>query len=1069
MATPRPPASTLTRQPARLATALLIAACVLPALAQKTNPPRTEALLSTPNIEARSLPRFSAPQAQTPIELRSYRQEVTVVGQTVQTRVQLEIFNPNSRVLEGELQFPLQDGQIVSGFSLDIDGSLRRAVPVAKAKGLQVFEDTIRGRVDPALLEATAGNRYKLRVYPLPPNGSRTVVLNMTQALSSESGRNERQLLLPLGLDGAVSRAELSLRLAGVSPASVHTSLRGLPADAMQLQASGNDTLLQLSATSLSRPAQLALRFAAPAEATQQTAHFDGQDFVYAEIPAPGGSAPRPAPKRLALVWDASGSAAQRDIAQELALLDALFERWQNLDVNLLVLRDKLEAPQRFEVRGGRWQALRKQLQSEPFDGATQLGAVQLSTQSGDLALLFTDGQSTFGARRSPGFDIPSFAVQTAPGSDAALLRQFVETKGGAVLNLQRLKTAQALQRITTVQPWLVEMRSAEGQQWVAASRQAEQGRIAVAGVANQPAGKLEAVFQLPDLSMKTQVLRWTQPVAPTPRPTARIAAGANTPAISIASDDSPPLPALRWAALSLDALRFQPEAHRPEVQRLGQRFGLATSETSLIVLDNLADYVRHRIEPPAGPLRAAYQAQAVALEANVQQQQQVHLDNLVRRLKDKQAWWATDFPKDLPAPPREAQPAISGAIGGATSGGPLVEADRRRAQRSDSLTDNLAAPPPPAPRVAAAPAPVPAPASPAPAALAEKRAELATAAPLAGRQALAQALAKSKADADQGQTEAGASIQLRAWTPDAAYARRLRAAKPQDRYAVYLDERPGQLKSTAFFLDAADLFFAQGDNALGVRVLSNLAEMELENRSLLRLLGYRLLQADKPGLAVPVFERVREIAPHEPQSSRDLGLALIDAKQWQAAADALWQTVSTPWAGGRFPDIDMTALAELNALIARAKRSGQPVNTAAMDARLLVNLPLGLRVVMGWDADNTDIDLYVRDPNGDEAFYGRQRTRQGGRMSADFTGGYGPEEFSLRKPKPGTYSVRARFYGHRQQVLAPATTLMLRLFTNFGTAAEKEQRVMMRLSSAGDMVAVGEFQVESAAPAVSD
>jgi hypothetical protein len=39
----------------------------------------------------------------------------------------------------------------------------------------------------------------------------------------------------------------------------------------------------------------------------------------------------------------------------------------------------------------------------------------------------------------------------------------------------------------------------------------------------------------------------------------------------------------------------------------------------------------------------------------------------------------------------------------------------------------------------------------------------------------------------------------------------------------------------------------------------------------------------------------------------------------------------------------------------------------------------------------------------------------------------------------------------------------MLRLTTGFGTAAEKEQRVMLRLASSGDMVAVGEFRVDAA------
>ena len=57
--------------------------------------------------------------------------------------------NPNARVLEGELQFPLLDGQQVIGFAMDIDGKLRDAVPVDKARGQMMFEEITRRGVDP--------------------------------------------------------------------------------------------------------------------------------------------------------------------------------------------------------------------------------------------------------------------------------------------------------------------------------------------------------------------------------------------------------------------------------------------------------------------------------------------------------------------------------------------------------------------------------------------------------------------------------------------------------------------------------------------------------------------------------------------------------------------------------------------------------------------------------------------------------------------------------------------------------------------------------------------------------
>jgi tetratricopeptide (TPR) repeat protein len=307
------------------------------------------------------------------------------------------------------------------------------------------------------------------------------------------------------------------------------------------------------------------------------------------------------------------------------------------------------------------------------------------------------------------------------------------------------------------------------------------------------------------------------------------------------------------------------------------------------------------------------------------------------------------------------------------------------------------------------------------------------------------------------GSAGPSARIALRPFQPDTPYARRLREARDDERYALYLDERPGFADSTAFFIDSAELFFARGQQALAVRVLSNLAEMELEHRQVLRILAYRLSQAGLHAMAVPLLERVRDIAPDEPQSWRDLGLALAAAGQPQRGLGMLWEVASRPW-DTRFADIDLIALAELNALAARTPG----LDTARVDPRFLRNLPLDLRAVLAWDADNTDIDLWVTDPNGERAYYGHRLTWQGGAMSRDFTGGYGPEEFSLRHAKPGRYEVRAQFYGHRQQIVSPYTTLMLWLATGFGTPAQKDQQVVLRLSGAGQEVFVGSFEVEA-------
>uniref|UniRef100_UPI0028A0D559 VIT domain-containing protein n=1 Tax=Stenotrophomonas indicatrix TaxID=2045451 RepID=UPI0028A0D559 len=153
---------------ARCCTVLLLALASWPALPQASRrpaPPMT------------STPLLIAPAAEQPVQLRHARIEGEVQAGIAQTRITLEFHNPNQRVLEGELQFPLAEGQQITGFALDINGELREAVPVPKDRGRQVFEEIARRGVDPGLLEQTAGNQFRLGVYPLPAGGSRRVQL----------------------------------------------------------------------------------------------------------------------------------------------------------------------------------------------------------------------------------------------------------------------------------------------------------------------------------------------------------------------------------------------------------------------------------------------------------------------------------------------------------------------------------------------------------------------------------------------------------------------------------------------------------------------------------------------------------------------------------------------------------------------------------------------------------------------------------------------------------------------------------------------------------------------------
>lgn len=945
-----------------------------------------------------------------PIALRAASVEVDLFGDQAQTRVELRLFNPNPRMLEGELQFPLQEGQVVTGFALDVNGRLRDAAAVPKARGQEIFEDIRRRRVDPGLLEATAGNQYKLRVYPIPAQGERRVVITINETLPRL--RDAGVLRVPLAFASMVGQLQVSVRAHGAARQDVQ--LIQAPADA-QLNASADGMVLSLQKTQWLAPQgpagwlQLAVRRTGKPQV--MVGESGGKPFFAAQMDFRDELVKRPAPSHIALVWDASASAASQ--ARVLPVLEAYFRKLdKTVQVSLLVMRNQPEPVRSLTVVPGRFGELADALRAEPFDGSSNFDNLPIPADA-DITLMVTDGLMTDG-KKSINYlhTAPVMVINGAAATDTARLARLADRTGGALVDAT-LVTAEGGAQAMLMHGWRIErLGSLSAEKLVTPTTGVRQGRIAVAGELLDTQARIDIALVHPDGRKRTLALDVN----------AKATAGR--------------WPGQQWAQWRSAELAENAALHSGELQRIAAAHGIVGPNSSLIVLELASDYATYKL--PAPPELADEVARlSQQLMAQATHTRQAHIEAMVKQFDHKQRWWDKDFPKEA-LKRVEPKAEVHGAIGAATSGAPRAREQADLIARKDQA-------------FAGAPIPMPAPAPAAPMA--------AAAAAPAARMAEAENR-QAKTSSAAAPTSSIPTIALQAWVPDAPYMKRLQDADKNQLYRVYLDERAAYLSSSSFYMDAAGVFFDRGLPELGLRVLSNLAEMNLENRQLLRLYAYRLVQAKRNDLAIPVFERISELAPNEPQSWRDLGLALADNGQPQRAVNALWEVVSRPW-NGRFAGVNMIALAELNAIAAQAAATDRPpLDMSRIDTRLRRNLPLALRVVMAWDADDTDIDMWVTDPNGERASYANRLTRQGGAMSPDATGGYGPEEFSLKTAKAGKYAVEAQFFGHRQQVLSAGTTVMVRVTTGFGTPQARDEWTTLRLTRGQETVRVAEVNV---------
>jgi Ca-activated chloride channel homolog len=953
--------------------------------------------------------------------------DVVITGPVAQTTTILTFTNPHSRILEGELVFPLPEGAVVSGYGLDVDGELVDGVPVEKQAARVAFETEVRRGVDPGLVEWVQGNVFRTRVYPIPAGGVRTVKLQYLSDLPGHGSGRDRVASYHQALDfgGPLDDLALSVRVArGTGPPAV--SGGDLPGLRFGRWGEG-----YLATASLQDVPPTAITITLPVAQGRTIAVEEAEDgeayFVIDDVPpaAPPRGPARAA--RIGLFWDSSLSAARSHTPRERALLEAWLKRVGQAELVVVAFRDRPEPARTFTLPAGLPDALAF-LGGLPQDGGTSLQALRFGSDCA-YHVLFSDGLASLGEGLPAAGEAPVYTVSGATEANHLLLRELAERSGGAYFNLQQADDASVLDGIGAPVLSFLGAEAADGKvlELYPAGRRAVQGRFTLAGRLQAPEAHITARFGRPGeaAEARTYVVRRAD------------------------AADTGGLVPRRWAAQKVVALSVFPERHHDELLATGRRFGLVTPGTSLLVLETLAQHLEHKVEPPRSrkALHAEYRRHTDTVALQTKRVRGDKLDRVARMWEEEVRWWETEFPRRQL---QIAQPTpLPGASGEGVTGGVVA-----------GLPDaDVAAPPPPPP---------PPPDSALPARMAAPRVAEAVTSLGYGAPAVAKAVAgEEKEDGGRAPT-----VTIKAWDPGTPYLPALRRAGREGAYAAYLAQRDRYGNSPGFFLDCADHLFQQGQHDLAVRVLTSVVELQIEEPRLLRVAGHRLQQAGAVDLAIGLFDKVRRLRPEEPQSLRDLALALAaraDARRQESgrvdadgtadylrAIDLLNQIVLGEW-DQRFPEVEVLALLEVNRIIAVLERAGARPADLPVDPRFVRLLDADVRIVLTWDTDATDMDLWVLEPTGEKCFYEHPLTTLGGRISSDFTGGYGPEEYMVRRARRGVYRVKANYYGTSSQGLAGPTTVQATVITGFGRPEERRRAVTLRLTGTQDVVDVGE------------
>ncbi len=1161
-------------------------------------------LLLIGEISGQEIPKIKVGEEE--ISVQKIKINTSIVGDIALTTYDMEFYNSNNRVLEGELSFPLGENQSVTRFALDINGFLREAVVVEKEKARVAFESTVRRRIDPALLEQTNGNNYKARIYPIPAKGYKRVVVAFKQKLLVN--KNSYYYKLPLNFKDKLEAFSFSITVLNQKNKPVFK--KGMK---QQFSYNANENLYYAKINKKDKRVSKPILIKIPLN-TNKEKIITSNNYFYFTKQLNFESKKKALENDVTVFWDASLSQKNKNIASELLLLETYFKKVKNCKVHLVTFSTEIRSKKKFDIKQGNWLDLKRALENTIYDGASSIYCLKEYTDNTKVNLLFTDGLNTLSNKRIS-FSKRTHVINSVQSANHLLLKHISDTSGGMYVNLLQNSVKKSFENFFKPQlQFLGTNLSKEKLEVYPVKGSIVSEYFSLTGKGSFFNEKIKVYLGYGKDTIKT--------ISFTPKKRTR---------------KHFLIPKI-WAQYKLNELVLEKEKNEQEIIKISKKYGIISPFTSLLILDRVEDYVTHKIEPPkelkkeydrllakkrdnkkewlaslqedlfnkyhhffewyeadhAKILEVAIQKEKEAAErrrvANeLAKKKKIEIEikeaiaakkkaieeELIRKRSEKIAeelakireknnlgGKVTEIVKNITATDGGFNvsgvvsdaigvlPGVSVSIKGSNkstatdfNGNYTIKVEkegvlvysligmkdvevviinsnginvlmeegaftfdevvvtgylpiRRReftAAMASVRSESIEKSSPRSIEQSLEGSQMNPRANPSTFSSSEplyvvdgkpvsknpklKPNEIHSSYMLEAAQSTAVFGVKAAFGAVIITTKKGhekndeaienleelvkEKIELKGWNPKTPYLEVLNKIEDiKEAYKAYLKLRETYGTSPSFYIDAADFFRNRKEKKIAIQVLTNVAEIDLENYELLKALAYKFEEYELHEYAVYMFKEILKLRPEDIQSYRDLALAYEHTGAYQKSVDLLYQIVNGELLekdqNRRFSGIEMIALSELNRMISLYK---EHLVVSHIDEEFIKKMATDIRVLIDWNHNDTDIDLWVIDPSGEKCYYSHKKTKIGGLMSNDMTRGFGPEQFILKKAIKGDYDIKIKYYSNSQQKISGPTFLKVTVFKNYGKKNEIKSTQLVRLKDAKEILEIGKVK----------
>ncbi len=588
-----------------------------------------------------------------PLPLKQLTVDVVVENQVARVALDQTFHNAQPRTLEGVYKFAIPPDAALQRLAMYVDGKLTESAVVERMRARRIYEELVVRRIDPALLEYAGTGRLNLRVYPLPANQDKRLMIAYTQSLPKLY--NDWTLSIPLPeVDEPVGEMVVSATIKGCANCELSS-----PGRQIEVKRAGDDAVVSYKRAGDKIGDSFVVHVRdARQQATVATA-VDGRDS-YLMLRAPvevGGAAREYRPRTWVILDDVSASRSPMELRAQADLVDSFLKELDEQDKVALIAFD-VEARQKLaptRVIDVDRRVVRAALKDEGGVGATDFdkaltAAMRLldGVNPDDAMVVYLgDGVITSGTRQLDKLraQIAGKAhfvgIGVGDGPDTQTLDALAAATGGysatfdladdlrwrafdliAALHTSRVtgvtaKLVDASGQLVPATAYLPSAQLADGEQLQLVAKLAGTGTpaaVELTGVrAGQPwkqrielgAPASTTAAYLPRLwaqqHIAARLLAKHEPVEVPPCATPIVTRSTRTQAVTTRTQAVTPCPTEAQLREQRD------EEIRKEIVTLGKQYFLLSRHTSLLVLENDAMYAKYGVRKGAGDTWAPY------------------------------------------------------------------------------------------------------------------------------------------------------------------------------------------------------------------------------------------------------------------------------------------------------------------------------------------------------------------------------------------------------------------------------------------------------------------------------